>query len=126
MSFLNKYNKSEKKFNAVIGDNVNYLSLNDLVVSHKNTDVFKIDGLYINTKSKFGERPIVLTGNYLVNLPQHLTDTVKQMINDSDLVQMVNNGQVGFSFYAYQGKDGRIYNSINWVEIKQDTNITTL
>lgn len=77
---------------------------------------FVIHAMFINKKSRFGDSPVLVLDDYSVNLPQHLTDTVKAMIQDIELVDAVNKRQIGFNIYTYQGSHGIGY-SINWVEL---------
>lgn len=126
MSIADKYNTGKgMRFVAQLPDQVVYMSLNDIARKYKSTDVFIINAMYINTKSKFGNAPVILCGGVLVNLPQHLLTVVQTMLNDDDVINVVNNGGFGFSFYSYQ-VGNNIYNSVNWVDITQNTRITRL
>ena len=77
---------------------------------------FLIHAMFINKKSRYGDSPVLVLDDFTVNLPQHLTDTVKAMIQDFELVTAVNKRQIGFTIYTYQGTHGIGY-SINWVEL---------
>ena len=77
---------------------------------------FLIHAMFINKKSRYGDSPVLVLDDFTVNLPQHLTDTVKAMIQDFELVTAVNKRQIGFTIYTYQNTYGIGY-SINWVEL---------
>lgn len=114
MSILNKYNKSVKLFNYEIGENPIYKTLKELYESDKEK-VYIVKALYINTKSRFGESPVIATPEFLVNAPSHLVETVKQMRNDVETVDLINNDKAGFKIYQYE-MNGKTYYSVNWIE----------
>lgn len=49
-----------------------------------------VRALFINGKSKYGEAPVLATDGMLINLPAHLTDSVKSIISDDDAVNAIN------------------------------------
>lgn len=75
---------------------------------------YNVLALFINDSGHFGENPNIIINDYIVNFPSHLTSQVKEMISDPELVEMVNNGKLGFTIYEYKNKFGKHY-SINWV-----------
>ena len=77
---------------------------------------FVIHAMFINKKSRHGDSPVLILDDYSVNLPQHLTDTVKAMIQDVELVTAVNQRKIGFNIYTYRNTYGVGF-SINWVEL---------
>lgn len=67
--------------------------------------IFRIEGLFINENSKFGARPFVAFDKiYLADLPQHMTETIREMIGDPEVVEEINDGKVGFTVRAYMSK----------------------
>ena len=63
--------------------------------------LFQIDGLFINTKSKYGDRPFVAFDKvYLADLPQHMLEVVKDMIGDPEVVEEINSGKLTAGRYA--------------------------
>lgn len=117
MSVTSKYNKGSV-FNFSIPKDFEYESLADLFNNNGKEMVYKVNALYINKKSKFGDSPIVATDNELVNLPKHMVDTVSDMMKDDELIEAVNKGKVGFTIYPYETKNttGVCY-SVSWVDI---------
>ena len=85
--------------------------------------VYPVDALYINTKSKFGDAGVILSGDKLVNLPQHLTPTIKEMRADQELTDAINKGYFGFKVYQYKGSNGTGF-SVNWGDIVPDNEKT--
>ena len=101
MSYATKFNKGNK-FTFKPADDAQYVSLE--VLYNKNPDqIHDVKALYINTKSKFGDAPCVaIDPVIIVNLPKHLLETVKEMINDAECVQAINNNEVKFKIYSYR------------------------
>lgn len=96
-----------------------FISLSDFAKKHGEVAT-RIDAMFINTKSKFGDAPVFYTTDYMINMPQHLTPLVTDLRQDNDVVDAINNGQLGFEAYEYEGKNGNGY-SINLVEIEDKT-----
>lgn len=116
MSIASKYNRGHgKKFTFEIPKEFTYSSLHDLYNNNGADFVYDIRAMYINKKSKFGDSPVIATSNELVNFPKHLTDTVKEMLTDSEVIDAINNHVFGFQIYTYT--DGtNVYYSVNWVD----------
>lgn len=116
MSIANKYNKGNI-FNFTAPKDFEYRSLHDLFNNNGKDFVYEIKAMYINKKSKFGESPVIATTDCFVNLPSHLTDTVKEMIRDTEVVDAVNGGHLGFQIYTYETKNRKdLCYSVNWVD----------
>ena len=103
MSYATKFNRGSK-FTFKPVDDAQYVSLEDLY--NKNPDqIYDVKALYINTKSKFGDAPCVaIDPVIIVNLPKHLLETVKEMIDDNECVDAINNNEVKFKIYSYKDK----------------------
>lgn len=119
MSITN-FNKSTFIFQA--GEDFEYRKLEELFNENGKDRKYRVRGLYINTKSQFGDSPVAITDNEYVNLPKHLLNSVKEIIERDDLVDDINNLKVGFEIYQYmQPKYNRICYSIRWVELEPET-----
>lgn len=115
MDILNKYNRKP----TFIYDNEKqrqYINLQGLIEQYGKDKVYTVHALFINTKSRFGDSPVVVTDDYFVNLPNHLLDTVKTMREDVDIINLVNQRKVGFKIYGYHGRNGKGY-SVEWVQV---------
>lgn len=117
MSILNKYNK-KVTFEYEKGVDRDYTTLSDLVELNGIEKQYIVEALFINTKSKFGEAPVIVSGEWLVNAPKHLTETVKQMQNDEELVNLINKRLVVFKIYSYQDNNNVKRYSVEWLELK--------
>lgn len=115
MSILDKYNKKplfhydNEKVRA-------YINLQGLVNQYGIKKVYTVHALFINKKSRFGDSPIIVTDDYMVNAPRHLLDVVREMLNDKEVIDLINNRRVGFTVYGYTGRNGKGY-SVEWVEL---------
>lgn len=103
MSYATKFNKGNK-FTFKPAADAEYVSLEELY--NKNPEqIHAVKTLYINTKSKFGDAPCVAVDPVIiVNLPKHLLETVKEMIDDNECVAAINNNEVKFKIYSYKDK----------------------
>ena len=113
---LNKAN-GNKKFDFTQFEGAKYTSLKDLYEENGSEKVYTIKALYINTKGKYGDSPVALINGYNVNLPNHLLDTIKLFIDSTDMVDAINNNEVGFTIYKYtDNKYGKECYSVTWVD----------
>ena len=114
---LNKAN-GNKKFDFTQFEGAKYTSLKDLYEENGSEKVYMLKALYINTKGKYGDSPVALINGYNVNLPNHLLDTINLFIDSLDMVEAINNNEVGFTIYKYtDNKYGKECYSVSWVEL---------
>lgn len=73
-----------------------------------------VRGFFINSKSKYGEQAVMITDNCYVNLPRHLINDIKCIIQNDELTKEINKGSIGAKRYSYIGNDGHEYYSIRW------------
>lgn len=117
-SVAKKYN-SQKIF-TVDTENFEYKSLEDLFIDEET--VYVVKGVYINKKGNFGEESVLALDDSYVNIPSHLVETCKEMIDDRRAVDAINAGEVGFTIYKYyQKRYNKDCYSIKWVDI--DANV---
>lgn len=117
MGVASKYNK-QKLFTFSIPSEYIYHTLSDLYKKNGKDMIYPCFALYINTKSRFGNAPIVATNECLVNLPSHLLETVKEMLRDEEVIDACNDGKFGFQIYQYESKQNKQINySVNWVDM---------
>lgn len=118
MGLMDKYNKGGILFDINI-EGFNFTDLKSLF-DKAPEEIFKIDGLYINKKSAFGEHPVAICvqDQLLVDLPAHLTEDVRLILQDSEVVEAIKAGKVGFSIHKYyQEKFKKDCYGINWEDI---------
>lgn len=102
MSFAKRFNKGKKfDFNT---EGLEFTSLADLYNNNGEENIYLLKAIFINTKSKFGDTPVFASTDFVVNVPQHLLDTVKDILNDEDAIADINNNKVGFTIYPYKSE----------------------
>ena len=112
---LNK-GKGVRKFDYELTDNHEYKSLKELYKENKD-GVYIVRMFYTNKKSLYGENEVVVTDDYIINLPKHLTETVEKIVNNEDYVKLINEGKFVFNIYEYEyklGKEVKKAYSVNW------------
>lgn len=108
MTFAKKHNTAGYKFSFEIPNNFEYYDLQQLAKKYKTLDKeYRINAVYINRKGKFGHQAVLVTDNELVNTPQHMVDTFKDILADSDSIGMIESGVAGFKIYAYENEYGK-------------------
>lgn len=96
-----------------------YVKLADLYNAPENggeKTVHAINGLYVH-KSPLGDSPVVIdeANKTLVNLPSHLGETVREILQDPEAVETIKAGKVGYSIYEYDSHGKKCY-SITFVD----------
>ena len=114
MSIANKYNHS--KFTFKPARNTPFVTLEELYKEFGASTVYPVKACYINKKSKFGDHGVVATGNYMVDMPKHLTNTISEIMLDNETIEAINTGHFGFSIYVYAKDNGEFF-SVHWEDI---------
>ena len=115
---LDKYNKKRSPFTYQIPEGDEFRKLKELYDKKDPEAVLPVYYLAINRKSKYGPSPFAASDGCLISLPYHLADTVQDMIDDQEIVDMVNAGELGLKIVTYKKKDSRQLNySVEWVKI---------
>lgn len=116
MSFANKHNSNGRLFDYDAPETHEYVDLAGLVERYGLKATHTVNAIYINTKGKFGDSPVIATDNELVNAPSHLMKTINEILSDPDSVGMINRKQVGFKVYEYKNKYGVNY-GLEWLDL---------
>lgn len=106
-SFAKTFNKVN--FSVDITD-FEYIKLAALYNAETPNTTYRLNGLWIN-KSPLGENPVLIVAELgkLVNAPQHLTTTAREILNNKDAVAAIENGNVGFAVYEYESHNRKCY-----------------
>lgn len=109
---LNKYSNGGVKFDYDNEKERDYIKLGELDMSK----TYPIEALFINTKGKFGDQGVIISGDYIVNLPNHLTEMIEEMRQDSEMVDAINQRLFDFEIYEFESKKyNRVSHGINLV-----------
>lgn len=114
---INKHQKQAAHFDFEEKER-DFIKLSDLEEKYPKA-THNILAIFINTESKFGAHPTIVTDDYNVNLPKHLLDLSESIRSDDDAVQAINERKIGFKIYKYKFKQGREGYSINLVSLDQ-------
>ena len=107
-------------FTFKAGEKFPYYSLKSLADSNKPETVYRVLGLFINDRGRYGDQPLALTPYYYVNLPSHLLNDVTAMIKDPEVVEQINAGKAGFKIRDYINRNGGKSYSVEWVDVNDD------
>lgn len=115
-SFANKFNRTSFGIDTT---EFKYVKLSDLYNSPENGGgdvVHAINGLYVH-KSPLGDSPVIIDSDNktLVNLPSHLAETVRKILQDIEAVEAIKAGKVGYTIYEYETRNKKCY-SITFVD----------
>ena len=115
---ITRFNKEIVKFEFEPSRDFTFRTLEELYKENGKDEVYPVKGMFINTKSRYGDNPVLVCSEYYVSLPKHLVDVVKEIRQDKQLVKDINDDKVGFKIYEYvQPKYNRKCYSINWLDI---------
>lgn len=72
--------------------------------------VHPINGLYI-FKSQLGDSPVIIDteNKRLVNLPRFTGDTIREILTDSEAVEVIKANKVGYTIYEYESHAKKCY-----------------
>lgn len=111
MGIANKYNRGSKFDVDTTG--FEYVKLTQL----NKDESYKLRGFYINTKGEYGASPVAILDDRFVNLPQHLLETVRDMLIDDDTIEAIRAGKFGFIPREYVDKKGKTRVSVEWCDL---------
>jgi hypothetical protein len=115
-NLIDDLNKGIKKFDYELTEKHEYKKLEELFKENED-GVYVVRMFYTNKKSMYGENEVVVTDDYIINLPKHLTETVEKIVNNEDYLKLINEGKFAFTIYEYeykQGKETKLAYSVNW------------
>lgn len=100
MNFEN-FNKGNK-FDIDTKD-FKFIKLSELENDESYKGIYPIKGMFTMI-SKFGKQGIFITDKALVNMPNHMTETIEQILSEPELIDKINKGIVFFEIYKYVSK----------------------
>ena len=101
MSFAEKYNKVNTIFDIDIKD-FEFIDGYDFIATY-GARIMPIDGLYINKKGIYNDHPvaILVDEKKLLDLPSHMTETVKEILSDEESINLIKKCMVGVKAHKY-------------------------
>lgn len=110
MGIAEKYNKSGNKFTYQIpeGSEHVFVKASELCETiPQNEKGVVVRSMYLNSKGKYGEHGVIICSEpaILIDCPNHMTDTIREMMKDDEVIQAVNDGKVAVRAYKYDTKN---------------------
>lgn len=110
--FASEYNKTLINW-GIETEGFEYHSLSELSEGTR----IKVRGLYINTKGKYGDAPVLISDTCYYNLPSYMTETVREMLKDDELIEQIKSGKVFADVRHFiDSKHNRDSYTIDWVD----------
>ena len=118
-TFASKFNKVGFGIDT---SNFEYIKLADIFNSKDNGGndvVHPINGIFVHaSKNGLGDSPVIIDAEAkkLVNLPSHMSETAREILADSEAVEAIKNGKVGYTIYEYESHGKKCYN-VSFVDL---------
>ena len=112
-----KFNRGiGSRFNPINTEGYEFRKLEELYNEYGKEMEYPVRALYVN-ETKYGESAVAATDGFFISLPSHTVNDVREIIEDDELVQIINEGRVSISIYEYYSHkyNGTFY-GIKWVE----------
>lgn len=116
-SFANKHNAKPNPFTFETPEHFQYAKPFDLVQQNGIDEVYKLNAIYVNKKGAYGDEPVLVTDNELVNASSSLMESINGILDDSESINLIIDGKVFFKFYEYNNKYG-LQHGVSWVDAK--------
>lgn len=114
-SFSNTFNKASFGIDT---KDYEYIKLADVAKASSPDEIHPINGLYVHG-SALGDSPVIIDvqAKKLVNMPKHLGETFREILANTEAVQAIKDGKVGYTIYTYESH-AKVCYGINFVDIK--------
>ena len=120
MSFANRHNKGgvDWKINDLKTESFQFWKREECFKEDPKK-VYKLRGIYINKKGKFGDHPVAILDDSFMDFPDYMTDEVKEIITTQADINDIIAGKVGFTLEEYTDKNfGRQCIGVKWVDLE--------
>lgn len=101
MGLMSKFNL-QSPFSDIETKGLQYKSLEDLFGHYGADHTYKVRGLFVNSKRKYGAQPVGILEDCLVNLPRYTLEAVQEMLDTDEIIEAIKSDKVGFSIYKYE------------------------
>lgn len=121
---ITKFNKAEMIFKDTERFD-EFKTLEELFNENGPDQEYLVKGVYVY-KSTYGEGCFIKSYSFNISLPSHLLKTIKEIREDEESVNAINEGKVLINIYSYTLPDkypDKVFYSINFKEKKEITNI---
>lgn len=87
-----------------------FITLKDYVAQGLPAE-FKVIAAYTHNKSQYGEKAIISSEKYNIDMPKHLIKDIKKINGNQMYIDAINDGHCGFRLSTYTDKNGVVRNS---------------
>ncbi|MBO5809806.1 MAG: hypothetical protein J6R32_03155 [Bacteroidales bacterium] len=106
MSFNSKMKKHGNQF-TFNSDDLPFTSLEEYITTGGN-NVIPVKAVFVNSKAQYGPRPVLVSPSFKINLPAHCLEDVQQILTDSELITLINEGKCNFIVGTYEDRNGKM------------------
>ena len=92
-----------------------YITLNNWVAD-KHPDRFIVRGVFTHNKSAYGEKGVIVTDGFNIDVPEHLIKDIKKILANDMYIEAINQGKCAFLCSSYIDKNGITRNSGNFID----------
>ena len=120
MSFANRHNKGgiDWKIGDLKTDSFQFWKREECYKEAPDK-TYKLRGIYINKKGKFGDHPVAILDDRFMDFPDYMTDEVKEILTSEEDIADIIAGRVGFTLEQYTDKNfGRECVGVRWVDLE--------
>ena len=114
--FASKHNVKPNPFTYVTPETHLYAKPVDLVAANGIDCIYNLNAIYVNKKGIYGDEPVLVTDNELVNASTTLMDSINDILDDSESINLILDRKVGFKFYTYENKFGEQF-GVSWCDL---------
>lgn len=112
MSFASQLNSKRNRNLGVDTTNFNYIKLSELFSGNDPETVYTVLGCYQHD-GQYGLESVVIIDGFMVNLPHHLNEDVKAIMDNIDIIE---NHKLGFKIVPYTSKYGKFF-TVQWIDL---------
>ena len=117
MGFAAKHNKGSSDW-GIDSNDFPFMKRNE-VYKKDPEKVHKLLGIYINSKGNYDPHPVAISEGYKVDLPDYMTEDVREILKDEEDIANIKSGKVGFKLEEYTDKKyKKLCYGVKWVDIE--------
>lgn len=104
MKRINSLNsQATVKFDRMSDKERPFKKLSDLIAENGNEDAtYLVDGCYINTKGKFGDNGVIVSGDINIDIPAAGVESVRAILESEEHIAAINAGKMYVRPYSYK------------------------
>lgn len=114
---ISKFNKGELVFKDTERFN-EFKTLEQLFNENGLDKQYIVKGVY-SFKSSYGEGCFIKSDGFNISLPTHLLNTIKEIREDKESIDAINDGRVYTTIYSYtlpEKYPNKVFYSVNFIE----------